>query len=234
MMSIPRDTYITSEYYSGHKLNGIYNRGKKIIPLVEKIQELLSVKIDYYLIFDTQIVHELVDAIGGVEIDVPMRMKYDDPTQDLHIDLQPGLQVLNGNQAEMFVRFRHNNDMSVGYAMGDLKRVEVQQEFLKKFIKTVVSPSNITKIPELINIALKNTDTNITIRDALKYVPDAGNINTENIISYTAAGGAEYIDGVSYFLLDKEETKKIIEEEFNSNTSVEAPDGATVSVDNIN
>lgn len=232
MMSIPRDTYVTNDYCVGHKLNAIY-RGKNVVPLVEEIQELLDVKIDYYLIFDTEMVHELVDAVGGVEIEVPMRMKYDDPTQNLHIDLQKGLQVLNGKQAEMFVRFRHNNDMTVGYSMGDLDRTKVQQTFIKAFAKTALSASNIPKYPELIKIALEHTDTNVTVREALKYATDATKIDVENIISLTAPGEAKYIDNLSYFVLDEDETRKVIKEQFNTMGTGEVSD-TTKNSDDVN
>lgn len=232
MMSIPRDTYVTNDYCIGHKLNAIY-RGKNVVPLVEEIQELLDVKIDYYLIFDTEMVHELVDAVGGVEIEVPMRMKYDDPTQNLHIDLQKGLQVLNGKQAEMFVRFRHNNDMTVGYSMGDLDRTKVQQTFIKAFAKTALSASNIPKYPELIKIALEHTDTNVTVREALKYATDAAKIDVENIISLTAPGEAKYIDNLSYFVLDEDETRKVIKEQFNTMGAEDVSD-TTKNSDNVN
>ncbi len=232
MMSIPRDTYVTNDYCIGHKLNAIY-RGKNVVPLVEEIQELLDVKIDYYLIFDTEMVHELVDAVGGVEIEVPMRMKYDDPTQNLHIDLQKGLQVLNGKQAEMFVRFRHNNDMTVGYSMGDLDRTKVQQTFIKAFAKTALSASNIPKYPELIKIALEHTDTNVTVREALKYATDAAKIDVENIISLTAPGEAKYIDNLSYFVLDEDETRKVIKEQFNTMGNEDVSD-TTKNSDDVN
>lgn len=216
-MSVPRDTYVTNDYCIGHKLNAIY-RGKNVIPLVKQIQDLLDVKIDYYLMFDSEMLIDLVDALGGIEVDVPIRMKYDDPTQNLHINLQKGKQVLNGKQAEQFVRFRKNND-GTGYVMGDLDRTKAQQEFIKSFISTVINPSNLTKIPDLIDIALKNTDTNITAREALKYVTDVGKIDLQNIYSCTALGEAKYIDGISYFLLDKEETQKVIKEKFVDVTS---------------
>ncbi len=219
MMSVPRDTYVTNEYCIGHKLNAIY-RGKNIVPLVEEIQEQIGVKIDYYLVFKADMLIDMVDAIGGVEIDVPFAMKYDDPTQNLHINIPKGKQVLDGKNAEGYVRFRHNNDMTVGYAMGDLDRTEVQQGFIKKFIATVLDPKNITKIPDLINIASKNTKTNVTIREALKYVTDATKIDTTNIYSITAPGEAKTIDGLSYFLLDKEEARSIIAKEFNLNSEV--------------
>ena len=209
MMSIPRDTYIMNEYCNGHKLNSLY-RGKNVQPFISQIEELIGVDIDYYLIFDSKMLHEIVDAVGGVEVDVPIRMKYDDPTQNLHIDLKPGVQVLNGKQAEQFVRYRKSNDGS-GYAMGDLQRTEVQQQFIKNFIATVLSTKNLTKIPDLINIALDNTDTNITAREALKYSTDVIKVDTSNITSCTAPGEAKYINGVSYFVLDEAKTKTLVE-----------------------
>ncbi len=212
MISIPRDTYVNNEYCIGHKLNAIY-RKENIVPLVEEIEGMLDVNIDYYVVVDNDIVKDLVDAIGGVEIEVPMRMKYDDPTQDLHIDLQKGVQVLDGDKAEQFIRFRKNND-GTGYAMGDIQRVEVQHTFIKAFISTMLSTKNITKIPDLLEIALKNTDTNITLRDALKYSSDAVNIDVDSLETYTAEGEAKMIDGLSYFLLDKEETQQLIKQKF--------------------
>lgn len=219
MMSIPRDTYITNEYCVGHKLNSLY-RGKNTQAFIEQIEDLIGVNIDYYLIFDSKMLIEIVDKIGGVEVDVPMRMKYDDPTQNLHIDLKKGNQILNGKQAEQFVRYRKGNDGS-GYARGDIQRTEVQQQFIKKFISTVLSTKNLTKIPDLINIALDNTDTNITAREALKYSTDVAKIDTSNISSCTAPGEAKYINNISYFVMDKEKTKELVKNKLVDNSSEE-------------
>lgn len=209
MMSIPRDTYITNDLCVGHKLNALY-RGKNTDAFVKQIEELIGKKIDYYLIFDAETLHGIVDAIGGIEVEVPLRMKYDDPTQNLHIDLKPGKQVLNGQQAEWFVRYRKSND-GVSYARGDLQRTEVQQGFIKSLITEILSAKNITKIPEIVNIALNNTDSNITTREALRYVTDVPKIDTSSISSLTAPGSAKYINGVSYFVLDEEKTKELVQ-----------------------
>lgn len=219
MMSIPRDTYITNEYCVGHKLNSLY-RGKNTQAFVEQIEELIGVDIDYYLIFDSKMLIDIVDKVGGVEVDVPVRMKYDDPTQNLHIDLKKGTQVLNGKQSEQFVRYRKGNDGS-GYARGDLQRTEVQQQFIKNFISTVLSAKNLTKIPDLINVALDNTDTNITAREALKYSTDVMKIDTSNISSCTAPGEAKYINNISYFVMDKEKTKELVKNKLVDNSSEE-------------
>lgn len=232
MMSVPRDTYVTNEYCIGHKLNAIY-RGKNIIPLIEEIQDQIGVKIDYYLVFKADMLISMVDAIGGVEVEVPFTMKYDDPTQDLHINIPKGTQVLDGKNAEGFVRFRHNNDMTVGYAMGDLDRTEVQQTFIKRFIATVLDPKNIGKIPDLINIANENTQTNVTVREALRYVTDIGKIDVENIYSTTAPGVAKTIDGLSYFLLDKEEARTIIATEFDLTSEKSDEINTDTNIDNV-
>ena len=158
----------------------------------------------------------MVDEIGGVEVDVAMRMKYDDPTQDLHIDLYPGVQILDGNKAEQYVRFRSNNDYTVGYSMGDLDRTKVQQDFIKRFLKKALSISSLPKVPNLINIALKNTKTNITLREALKYVTCISKIDLENIYSKTLPCIPKYINGLSYVIVDEEAVKEEIESNFKS------------------
>ena len=215
MMSIPRDTYVDNEYCIGHKINSIY-RGKNIAPLISQVEKMLDTKIDYYLIFDSSMLIEMVDEIGGIEVDVPLRMKYDDPTQNLHIDLQKGVQVLNGKQAEHFVRYRKGNDGST-YARGDLQRIEVQQEFIKTFIKTVLSVKNIPKLNKIIEIATKNTTTNVTLREALKYVTDISKLDISNITSTTAYGKADYINKLSYFVMDEEKTKQLVRNNLQEN-----------------
>lgn len=233
IMSIPRDTYITSSYapggLGGHKLNCIYANNKNSAELLKLVQDITGVKMDYYVVISNEIVRQLVDEVGGVEINVPMRMKYDDLSQNLHINLQPGDQVLNGEKAEEFIRFRHNND-GTGYSQGDIQRISVQQQFIKAFIPTLLSAKNISKIPDFINIITKNTDTDITIREALKYVTDISKIKTDQIVTMTAPGETKAIKetgkidngqivtlDISYFVIDKEKTQQIIQNQFTVN-----------------
>ncbi len=209
IMSIPRDTYVND----GEKINSLYNK-KNIAPLVNQVQEIVNENIDYYVVVDTKILREIVDEIGGVEVDVPFDMKYDDPTQDLHIDIKEGKQVLNGAQAEGYVRFRHNNDFSIAYAMGDLGRIKTQQEFVKTFISQLFKFKNIIKAKNIIDIILNNTITNISSTDVFKYMFDVMSIDTEKIVTMTASGEAKYIDGISYFLIDKKDTLLKLQEAF--------------------
>lgn len=215
-MSIPRDTYVEPKDYKPLKINALYRLGG-INTLVDEVENLLDVEIDYYLVINNTIVREAVDAIGGVEVNVPIRMKYDDGSKDneLHIDLEPGVQILDGNKAEQFIRFRKGNQGYPDYKNADLDRVKAQQEFIKATIKTLLQPNNLFKANELINIAFKNTVTNVTVREALKYVTDIPNIKFDDIYACTAVGTTPYINNISYFKMNEIETKKILEENFN-------------------
>lgn len=214
MMSVPRDTYTTNEVCVGHKINAIY-RGKNLDAFLNEIKELLDVDIDYYAIFDSSFVKEVVDAVGGVEIYVPQRMYYSGGNPRIVIDLEEGTQVLNGEKAEQFLRFRS------GYANADLGRVEAQRSFIKAFIKTVLKKENITNIPKIVKIALDNTKTNATTREILKYANEIKEINIDEIVSTTMPNTPKYIDGISYVIADKDEARRIIKEDWNSSTTSE-------------
>ena len=118
------------------------------------------------------------------------------------------MQILDGDKAEQFLRFRS------GYANADLGRVEAQRNFIKAFIETIISKKNITKLPAVIKIALENTKTNATTRELMKYVSEIKEINIDEIESITMPGEPKYINGLSYILADTEEARRIIKEEW--------------------
>ncbi len=213
MMSIPRDTYTTNEMCNGHKINAIY-RGKNLDAFLGEIETLLDVKVDYYAIFDSTFVKEVVDAIGGVEIYVPQKMYYVGGDPQIVIDLEKGLQVLDGKKAEQFLRFRS------GYANADLGRVEAQRSFIEAFIQTVLEKENITKIPKLVKTAINNTKTNATTREIMQYIDEVKQIDMDNIESLTMPNSPEYINGLSYVMADKEEARRIIKEDWNMNNNI--------------
>ena len=208
LMSVPRDTYTTNEVCIGHKINAIY-RGKNLDAFLTEIKELLDVEIDYYAIFDSTFVKEVVDAVGGVEMYVPQRMYYSGGNPRIVINLQEGNQVLDGKKAEQYLRFRS------GYAHADLGRVEAQRVFIKAFIQTLLKKENITNIPKVVKIALDNTKTNATTRDIMKYSDEIKEINIDEIVSITMPNAPKYIDKISYVIADKDEARRIIKEDWN-------------------
>lgn len=154
IMSIPRDTMI-NEKWDIKKINSVYSRtGNSIDSLSNRVQKLIGFKPDFYVKVELEMFVELVDLVDGVEFDVPRDMDYDDDWQDLHIHLKKGLQTLNGKDAMGLVRFRR-------YDMGDIERVEVQQNFIKALIKECLSIKHWGKIKAYIDLAMKNVETDL-------------------------------------------------------------------------
>ncbi|NLY43974.1 MAG: LCP family protein [Clostridiaceae bacterium] len=211
MLQIPRDTKIETNR-SDKKINSAYAFGKEQ-ELFKAIKNLLGVEVDKYILLNYKGFRELIDEIGGVKIYVPINMDYDDPVQGLSIKLKKGEQVLDGAKAEQFVRFRQNND-GTGYPEGDLGRVKAQQQFINAVIEKVFSMRNIFKIPRLVSVIVQNVKTNFTIQEIWKYVDDALQLDRNKINMFILPGEGLYIGDISYFIHDKEETEKLINEYF--------------------
>lgn len=215
MLSIPRDTFTGDDEKrarASDKINSKYINGGAQDTLKE-VNELTGLNIRYYLIVDTKALRDLVDAIGGVEFDVPIDMDYDDVTQALHIHVKKGLQLLNGEQAEGVVRFRHNNNYTsypVSYGDNDLGRMRTQREFLKILLKQLMKPANITKINNLLKIAQEEVETNIDWNTAKGYVPSLFGFNTNNLVTNALPGEAKYANGVAVFIANPIKTKELI------------------------
>ena len=174
LVSIQRDTFIgdnPKRATAYDKINSVY-QGKNSEKILKEVNELTGLNLKYYVAIDTKGLRELVDAIGGVEFYVPMDMKYDDTSQDLHINLKEGLQKLNGDQAEQVLRFRHNNDgttYSSSYGTQDTGRMRTQRDFISALLKQTLKLSNISKIGELIDIANNNIETNMTTNQIFSF-----------------------------------------------------------------
>ena len=223
LLSIPRDTYIgknKNNADSYDKINSAYKNGPEEI--LEEVNNITDLNIKYYVVIDTEALVELVDTIGGVEFDVPINMDYDDPTQDLHIHLKSGLQTLDGKQAEHVVRFRHNNNgstYSYEYGNNDIGRMKTQREFLIQVLKQTISLKNVFKINELVDIAYKNVETNVSLSSIKDYIPYIVDFNTENIQAQSLPGESKKINGLWFFEYDRTKTRELIEEMYLSSDS---------------
>lgn len=237
LLSIPRDTFTgknIKKAVASQKINSLYNIEKTPEKTLKAVNELTGLDITYFVVVKTEALIKLVDAIGGVKFNVPMRMKYTDTSQDLYIDLKEGEQVLDGNKAEQLLRFRHNDyQKGIGqtsypseYGDNDFGRMRTQRDFIIATLKQTLKPSNIFKIGQILEIANENVNTNIELSFIKDYVPYAVELDTENITSATLPGTTPDIsstNGVSIFVADKTETKKLIQSMFN--TDSEEDDG---------
>ncbi len=224
VISIPRDTKVTwserqrSKYkqltgnsISVSKLNEmssygqIYNNPGNIRDFtINEIQNILTVPIDNYVIVNIEAFNKIVDAIGGVEVDVPQRMYYQDTSQALYIDLQPGPQTLYGKDAEGLVRYRY------GYAEGDVGRIRTQQVFLEAFAKKVMSPAILNNLPSIITSLFTDVKTDVALTEVFDYLTLLNDFELDNLEFHTLPGeGADY-EGPSYFYVDQEELSSLI------------------------
>ena len=162
-VSIPRDSKAIIGG-KAHKINYAYNKGGTEL-LASTVSEQLGIPVDYTVCVNLQGFTALVDAIGGVDFEVPINMDYDDPIQGLSIHFKKGMQHLSGADALRVVRFRHNND-GTGYGSEDLGRMQTQQKFLKAVAKKMLSFENLISNPrKYAEIFGQYVDTDLSVTD---------------------------------------------------------------------
>ncbi len=217
IMSIPRDTRVANPWGGGGyaKINSVYI-AKGMSGVIKQVGELTGLPINYYLMVNYEGFRKAVDVLGGVDFDVPMRLKYDDPAQNLHINLQAGMQHLNGDKAEQLVRSRNQ------YPEADLTRTQVQRDFLKAMIKQHAVASNIPKIDDLFKQLESYVTTNMKIGHLLKYAPVLAKIPDENIRLFMIPGHVnDYAAaGESWYLCDAAEMEKLAKDIFATDVKI--------------
>ncbi|HWI51048.1 MAG TPA: LCP family protein [Symbiobacteriaceae bacterium] len=159
VINVPRDTLANVDG-SPSKINAAYAIGGPGMT-TDVLSSLLGIERPYYVTLNFQAFEELVNLVGGVQIDVEKHYVYDDPFQDLHIDIPAGRQLLLGEQALHYVRLRYD-----GVTNSDIARIERQQKFLRAFKEKV--PSNLTRITSMIRTIQKHIQTNIPEDDQMK------------------------------------------------------------------
>jgi LCP family protein required for cell wall assembly len=200
MVWVPRDSRVKIPGHGWNKIGHAYAYGGSKLS-EQTVSDLLGIPIDYYVAINMDGFKKVIDALGGVDINVDKRMYYYDPYDEGEvdnnglIDLQPGLQHMDGNTALQYVRFRHDE-------MGDIGRIERQQKFAKALLADIMTPSIITKIPSVIQEANSVFKTDMPVSQMLslsKVITDAykQGINTDMV-----AGRPIYIDDISYWVPD--------------------------------
>ncbi|WP_138159776.1 LCP family protein [Peptoniphilus catoniae] len=204
IISVPRDTYAEIKGYKKQKINHSYNYGGSELTL-QTVNNLLGTDIKYYMTIDYRFVKDVVNTIGGVEVDVPVDMYYKDEWADppLEIDLKAGLQTLNGDKAIQFLRFRK-------YSEADLARVSAQQQFVSAFLQKLKEPSSLLKAPLMMNSYDKYTISNIPFSMIVKAGINVRKVSSDKISVTTLPGVAKYKNKISYFFLNEEEADTLL------------------------
>ncbi len=188
LISIPRDTRIKNAKGQNDRINSInWLQGPEAA--CKQVARLLNVPVDYYVVTNFGGFDDIVDALGGVHIDVQSNMYHADPvTPELAINLKKGYQYLDGKQALAYVRYR-------GGPTADIGRTENQQRFIKALAAEMRQSKTIVRLPQLIPELAQNVHTNIPLPDMIYLGNMAQKLDMENMITQTLPG---------YFLNDSE------------------------------
>ena len=193
VLSIPRDSRVKIAGHGWDKFNHAFAFGG--LPLSKSTAEnLLGVSIHYTVTIDFKGFMRMIDALGGITIDVEKRMRYSDPYDDdggLVIDLYPGVQRLSGKEAIKYVRYRDEE--------GDIGRVARQQKFLKALLKELASPQTVVRLPELAKEFYGAVKTDMPLSKILKLLPAVQEAASSGLATATVPGAPLWIKYVSYW-----------------------------------
>lgn len=223
-MSLPRDTMVNVSWRN-KKLNTVYNynKGKDkatqvengMAALKEHVGKLTGVIPDFYAMVEWEAVGQLVDAVGGVEFDVPYDMNYDDPEQDLHIHQEKGLRRLNGEDAMEVIRWRKNNGKYGNFQIGDAGRMEIQQDFLTAVMKECLQAKHLVNFTAFAEIFTKNVETDLSVGNMVWLAQKAMGINMAEDVFFCTMPYTNYSRGTAYVLPAVEDMLAIINNGFN-------------------
>jgi polyisoprenyl-teichoic acid--peptidoglycan teichoic acid transferase len=209
VLSVPRDTQVEIPALGLTKINQANPSGGPALTGKVVADTLGGVKIDRYVRFSTDAFRELINQVGGIEVNVPTDMVYEDKTQKLNIDLKRGQQTLNGDKAEQFARFRNDN-------LGDIGRVQRQQILLKALREKLSSPLILPRIPGIVQGMQQYIDTNLTLEETsalLNYGLGLDQKTVKMVLLPGRFSGSKEFQA-SYWILDPDGRDRIMKEYF--------------------
>ena len=204
LLSVPRDTRVKIKGHGFDKINAAYAYGGRKLTQ-ETIESLLNTHIDHYIKINVHGFTKIIDALGGIDIDVEKRMYYEDPWDDdggLYIDLQPGMQHMDGKTAITYVRYRDEE--------GDIGRIKRQQNFMKAVMDKLVSPTIIPKLPAIVSAVSDSVETDMSVSEILSFLGTLQDAKDNGLKSEMLPGKPVYIDGISYWVPDISKIRQIL------------------------
>ena len=196
LLSIPRDTRVKIKGYGFDKINAAYAYGGYELTQ-DTVEDLIGVHMEHHILINIKSFKKIIDAIGGVDINVEKRMYYEDVWDDdggLLIDLQPGLQHMDGDTAITYVRYRDEE--------GDIGRIRRQQKFMQAVMDKVTSPAIIPRIPSIIKEVVGSVQTDLSVKQLIEFATSLKDAQKSGLQAEMLPGKPMYIDGVSYWIPD--------------------------------
>lgn len=220
LLSIPRDTMSNTNRFV-KKINASYGEGG-IEKTIEEVKMLTDIDIDRYIITSFEGFEKVIDAFGGLDMNLPAPLSYQDTHQDLYINLPAGEQHLDGKSALQFVRFRY------GYNTGDIGRIGAQQLFFKALAEKVTSTNVIKALPEITRTINKDMTTNLSIQEMFWFAKEGLKVNLSNDVHmFLLPGSSQFVDGLSYYIPSKQGILNMLRKHFITQESLPTEPGNT-------
>ncbi len=202
LVSIPRDTWVDVPGQGSMKINAAFSVGGA--KSTEKVVSTLlgGVPIDATIALQPEGAAQIVDAMGGLNVDVDENMDYDDNYGQLHIHLKKGEQYLTGSQVVGYVRFRHD-------AASDFGRVRRQQQVLKLIMDQISEPQNWAKLQRIMKFARKDSTTTLTDQQLLALLTIYRNVPDDNVRGFTLPSKVGWVGDASVVFADRRWAKLI-------------------------
>ena len=207
ILSIPRDTRVQIEGHGYDKINHAYAFGGHELTK-STVEKLTGVPMDYYVLIDIKAFERIIDALGGVDINVEKRMHYEDPWDDdggLVIDLYPGEQHMDGKKAIQYVRYRDGE--------GDIGRIGRQQKFMKAVLAKVISPEILPRLPKLVEEVSSAVKTDMSLTEMLDFAQRLKGIHDAGLSADMVPGEPAYYQDISYWIPDIVATRQMLADE---------------------
>jgi|GEM_PF-1206105 len=207
-VQIPRDSYINDEKYPFHKINAVYsfgyNRAKKggasereairagNLELASLLERIGAPKIDCFASVGTEGFVKIVDSVGGVDVETPAALDYDDEKQDLHIHFPAGINHLDGRAAERFIRFRS------GYVNADYGRMDAQKLLLFALVAKIKTELSLPQTVSLIKEVFSEITTDMPLLSLVSLAPAVARVQLSDVEMITLKGRSVTVGGVMY------------------------------------
>ena len=205
IVSLPRDMLVNVNL-NIKKINQPYAAAKNnsqdaTQALLDTVADVLGYQVDMYAFVNIEAAADIVDAIGGVNFNIPFDMDWDAPDQDLYIHIKAGPQTLNGENFVNAMRFRMSNDGSHSYAAGDIERIEFQQQLLMALAQQLLQIGNVLNIGEIYSAVMDNTETNVSLGNIAYLLEQFMKLSSDDITFQTIPNRMDgMINGLNYVM----------------------------------
>lgn len=228
-LQIPRDTYVKDGDYSG-RINTLLPRymtkaretgaenvlHQGIKELEQKLYSDFGIKTDAYVFMDLDAVETITDAVGGVTVEIPAAIDYEDAEREIKLHLEAGKTHLDGETASDFVRYRQ------GYLQSDIGRINAQKLFVAAFIDKLSSYSNLSALQKVVTALSPYLTTDLEAEDVLYLATELCMADAEDLVFYTTPGNGIEKNGASYYGVYKEQLCEILNDAFAIESDVQS------------